>query len=168
MKESKKPKDNILASDLEALKDSHRFVRDDSYDEQHCDDWRLRLARRYYNNLYKEYGIIDLSRYKEGKFGIRWRTEGEVVAKKGHSVCASKDCSETDALKTYELPFKYVEDNEVKRELVKICLCSTCDVKLQYANASRKLETSSNLSKKRTSEAADSPLEKARKKSHKS
>lgn len=165
MKESKKPKDNILASDLEALKESHRFVRDDSYDEQHCDDWRVRMARRYYNKLYKEYGIIDLSRYKEGKYGIRWRTEAEVVTKKGQSVCASKDCNGTDALKTYELPFKYVEDSEVKRELVKICLCPTCDIKLQYVRESSKGERSS---KKRTSDIEGEPVEKSQKKHPKS
>lgn len=141
-------RDNILASDLDALKDAHRLVRDDTYDEQHCDDWRVRMARRYYNKLYKEYAIIDLTRYKEGKFGLRWRTEAEVVAKKGQKICGSKDCDNLEALCTFELPFKYMEDQVVKRELVKVCVCQDCASMLQQLNA-RTNDGESHRSKKR-------------------
>jgi protein FRA10AC1 len=90
------------------------------------------MARRYYNQLYKEFAIIDLSRYKEGKYGLRWRTEREVLNTKGQKVCGSKHCEIAEELNVYELPFKYVEDGEVKRELIKVCLCSACSAKLNY------------------------------------
>lgn len=32
--------------------------------------------------LFKEYALADMSRYKEGKIGLRWRTEREVIAGK--------------------------------------------------------------------------------------
>ena len=152
-KGGKKVKDNLLSSDLSALKEAHRLVRDDAFDEQHCDDWKVRMARRYYNKLYKEYAIIDLSRYKDGKYGLRWRTEAEVVSKKGQSVCGSKDCDLSDSLCTFELPFKYTEDSVVKRELVKICLCTTCSCKLQYSrtNTADVMPTTTSQ-KKRSSE----------------
>lgn len=42
--------------------------------------WESRLARRYYDKLFKEFAIVDLSRASEGKVGMRWRTEEEVGA----------------------------------------------------------------------------------------
>lgn len=134
----KKHTDNILPTDFEALKQAHQFVRDDETDEQHCDDWKVRMARRYYNKLYKEYAVIDLSRYTEGRYGLRWRTEKEVIKKKGQSVCASKQCEVENNLGTYEVLFKYSEDSKTKRELVKVCLCEGCAEKLKVINSARK------------------------------
>ena len=150
MTTKRKLKDNILASDLDALKDAHRLVRDDTYDEEHCDDWKVRMARRYYNKLYKEYAIIDLSRFKEGKYGLRWRTEAEVVSKKGQTVCGSKDCENARALSTFELPFKYMEDQVVKRELVKVCVCLDCTSKLLQSDV-RNIGESQKSKKRRMS-----------------
>ena len=42
--------------------------------------WQRRLAKKYYDKLFKEYALADFSRYKEGKVGFRWRTEQEVSA----------------------------------------------------------------------------------------
>lgn len=39
-----------------------RFVRSDEDDSN--DSWEVRMARRYYAKLFKEYAIADLSRYK--------------------------------------------------------------------------------------------------------
>ena len=36
---------------------------------------QVRLARRYYSKLFKEYAVADLSRHKEGRVGLRWRTQ---------------------------------------------------------------------------------------------
>lgn len=41
-----------------------RFIRDDNEDAATDDRWALRLAKRYYAKLYREYAIVDLSRYK--------------------------------------------------------------------------------------------------------
>ena len=39
-----------------------RFVR--SEEDDSSDSWEVRMARRYYAKLFKEYAIADLSRYK--------------------------------------------------------------------------------------------------------
>ena len=49
--------------------------------------WEQRLAIRYYNRLFKEYALVDLTSYKVNKIGIRWRTEKEVVDGKGQFTC---------------------------------------------------------------------------------
>jgi len=41
------------------------------------------LAKKYYDKLFKEYCIADLSRYKENKIAMRWRIEKEVQEGKG-------------------------------------------------------------------------------------
>ncbi|KAK4381047.1 protein FRA10AC1 [Sesamum angolense] len=45
--------------------------------------WEQRLVKRYYDKLFKEYCIADMSQYKTGKIGLRWRTEKEVMSGKG-------------------------------------------------------------------------------------
>jgi protein FRA10AC1 len=45
--------------------------------------WEQRIAKRYYDKLFKEYAICELKRYKEGKIAMRWRTENEVIVGKG-------------------------------------------------------------------------------------
>jgi protein FRA10AC1 len=32
------------------------------------------MAKKYYSKLYKEYALVDLSRYETGQIGCRWRT----------------------------------------------------------------------------------------------
>ena len=44
-----------------------------------------------YDKLFKEFAIADLSRYKEKKIGLRWRTEREVVCGKGISYVDQQD-----------------------------------------------------------------------------
>lgn len=52
-------------TDFDVLRDNHRFLWDD--DENEEDTWEKRFAKRYYDKLFKEYCIADLSRYKENK-----------------------------------------------------------------------------------------------------
>ena len=40
-----------------------RFIRSEE-DDAGGDAWEVRLARRYYAKLFREYAIVDLSRYK--------------------------------------------------------------------------------------------------------
>ncbi|XP_050922259.1 protein FRA10AC1 isoform X2 [Lates calcarifer] len=68
-------------TDLEVLRENHRFLWRDEDEEDMT--WEKELAKKYYDKLFKEYCIADLSRYKENKFGFRWRTENEVVSGKG-------------------------------------------------------------------------------------
>ncbi|XP_033963477.1 protein FRA10AC1 isoform X2 [Pseudochaenichthys georgianus] len=68
-------------TDHDVLRENHRFLWKDEDEEDMT--WEKELARKYYDKLFKEYCIADLSRYKENKFGFRWRTEEEVVSGKG-------------------------------------------------------------------------------------
>jgi len=115
--------------DIDVIKEHHRFL----WEESEVDDsWEVQLAKRYYDKLYKEYCIIDLSRYKENKFGMRWRIEKEVVTGKGQFVCANKKCDERKHLRTWEVNFGYVEAGVRKNALVKCRLCFECSYKLNY------------------------------------
>lgn len=58
-----------------------RFLRTEEDDAD--TSWEARIAKKYYDKLFKEYCIADLSRYKEGKVAMRWRTQKEVVEGRG-------------------------------------------------------------------------------------
>ena len=88
--------------------------------------------------LFKEYAIADLSRYKEGAVGLRWRTEAEVVSGKGQFSCGAKRCANHNDLESYEVDFKYREAGEKKQALVKLRVCPDCAGRLNYRHARRK------------------------------
>jgi protein FRA10AC1 len=69
------------------------------------------IAKKYYDKLFKEFAIIDLSRYKTGQIGMRWRTKEEVVNGKGDTICANKACSDYKDLTSWEVNFKYQEES---------------------------------------------------------
>lgn len=104
-----------VRSDMDAIRDHHRFIRADGGHVGYDASWEERLAARYYKKLVKEYAIVDLGRYKEGKVGMRWRTEAEVVSGKGQFECGSITCHRTIGLRSFEVPFVYKEDGETKR-----------------------------------------------------
>lgn len=118
------------------IKEHHRFLWKDSEDEE---SWEVQLAKRYYDKLFKEYVIIDLSRYKENKFGMRWRGETEVVTGKGQFICAAKKCDVREKLRTWEVNFGYVEHEEKKNALIKCRLCFECSYKLNYHHKKKEL-----------------------------
>lgn len=89
-------------TDLDVIRENHRFL----WSEDDVDSWEKQLAKHYYDKLFKEYCIVDLSRYKENKvthcswvldcfdfefhiliditflpqqIALRWRIEREVV-----------------------------------------------------------------------------------------
>lgn len=51
---------------------------------------------------------------------MRWRVEKEVVTGKGQFICGDKNCQEREGLRTWEVNFAYVENNEKKNALVKL------------------------------------------------
>ena len=146
----------VLKSDLDVLKESYRFIRskEDDLDESPS---VVRMARKYYSRLFKEYGIVDLSRYKEGKIGIRWRSAKEVYHGKGQFVCGEGDCDERRGLESFEVPFGYNEAGERKQALVKVRLCPKHALKLNYKRShkrkrqSRETERSRHRHKEETS-----------------
>lgn len=95
------------------------------------------MAKKYYAKLFKEYAIADLSRYKESKVGLRWRTEQEVVIGKGQFACGAKGCDERRALASYEVHFAYKEAGEHKQALVKVRLCPKHAMQLNHKQNQR-------------------------------
>ena len=55
----------IFKTDYEILKENFKFIWDKN--EKPSDSWEESFAKNYYDKLYKEYCIADLSLYKEGK-----------------------------------------------------------------------------------------------------
>ena len=112
------------------------------------------MSKKYYDKLFKEFAIADLSRYKEKKIGLRWRTEREVVCGKGHFICGSTRCDESAALESFEVNFGYIEKGTKKNALVKVRLCPDCAYKLAYTRkkSSKKRKKKKKKKKKRRSE----------------
>lgn len=52
-------------TDIDVIRENHQFLWDDDVDA--IDTWEKQFAKRYYDKLFKEYCIADLSRYKENK-----------------------------------------------------------------------------------------------------
>jgi protein FRA10AC1 len=146
----------LLPNDIEALQRNHQFVRDDEQDEKAMSrSWEVRMARKYYNRLFKEYAVGDFSRYREGKIGLRWRVEREVMNGKGQFTCGSLSCTASNNLESYEVPFRYNEGGVLKHELVKIRVCEECAVKLFYKKLESVPEKKKERPKKRKRKHSD-------------
>ncbi|XP_028554722.1 protein FRA10AC1 isoform X3 [Dendrobium catenatum] len=70
-----------VKTDHDTIKEGYRFIVSEEDDMEST--WEKRLVKRYYDKLFKEYCIADMSQYKKGKIGLRWRTEKEVISGKG-------------------------------------------------------------------------------------
>ncbi|XP_078172019.1 folate-sensitive fragile site protein isoform X2 [Carex rostrata] len=114
--------------------------------------WVKRLVKRYHDKLYKEYCIADMSAYKSGKIGLRWRTEKEVTSGKGQFICGNKKCDERDGLGSYEVNFSYVEAGEHKQALVKLVACLRCAEKLAYKRQKEKQKEEHSRKREREQE----------------
>ncbi|XP_068615438.1 protein FRA10AC1-like isoform X2 [Brachionichthys hirsutus] len=146
-------------TDHDVLRENHRFLwRDEDEDDM---TWEKELARKYYDKLFKEYCIADLSKYKENKFGFRWRIENEVISGKGQFQCGNKRCDRQEGLKSWEVNFAYVEQGEKRNALVKLRLCPECSFKLNYHH--KRKEVKAKAKTKRSAEEAREPPQKKRK-----
>jgi protein FRA10AC1 len=76
--------------------------------------------------------MIDLSNYKDGNVGCRWRSEKEVVSRRGEKTCAEVNCR-VAAASVYEMNFGYLEEGKKKNALVKVAICKECSEKLSIA-----------------------------------
>ncbi|KAI0322141.1 folate-sensitive fragile site protein Fra10Ac1, partial [Amylostereum chailletii] len=132
------------ATEFDVLKASHKFLRDDTEDQDKT-SWNDQLAQKYYSNLFREFAVCDLKHYKSGNFSLRWRTESEVLSGAGETTCGNTRCIHHQLLSgddpdrgsevslvTLELPFAYEEHGEMKSALVKVVLCSRCSKKLMW------------------------------------
>ncbi|CAH8534312.1 unnamed protein product [Schistosoma turkestanicum] len=117
-------------TDVDVIKEHGRFLWSD---EDEATSWSDRLAKKYWEKLFKEYCLIDLSRYKQNKFGMRWRLEREVISGKGQFTCGNVACAAgSERLRSWEVNFVYQERGERRNALVKIRLCPPCSEKLNY------------------------------------
>ncbi|KAI0789861.1 folate-sensitive fragile site protein Fra10Ac1-domain-containing protein [Abortiporus biennis] len=128
-------------TEFDILKEQHKFLRDEQSEEDKSLSWEEKVAKKYYDNLYREFAVCDLKHYKSGNFALRWRTEKEVISGAGETTCGNTRCpfhsSEhveelRPSLKTLELPFSYEEDGENKFALVKMVLCDKCCRKIMW------------------------------------
>lgn len=54
-------------TDLDVIRENHKFLWED---DEVADSWEKQLAKKYYDKLFKEYCICDLTRYKENKVSL--------------------------------------------------------------------------------------------------
>lgn len=127
-------------TDLDVVNQHSRFLwqQDDGNEPL---SWEERMAKRYYDRLFKEYAVADLSQHAHGRIGLRWRKESEVISGKGQFICANKSCGSTEGLSSYEVPFKYVEKGEQLEALVKVRVCPDCALRLNSKHAHRHART---------------------------
>ena len=131
-------------TDEDCVAEQHRFLWDNdeasgSTSAGSALSWEQRLAKKYHDTLYKEYALADMSRYREGAVGLRWRTETEVFDGKGQFVCGAKGCNADAELASFEVNFAYDEGGGARKNaLVKLRLCPGCAAKLNYRREQRR------------------------------
>ncbi|XP_032889472.1 protein FRA10AC1 isoform X1 [Amblyraja radiata] len=142
-------------TDLDVIKENHRFLwtNDDEADM----NWEKTLAKKYYDKLFREYCIADLSQYKHNKIGFRWRIDKEVISGKGQFGCGNKYCDVKEGLKSWEVNFGYMEHGEKRNALVKLRVCNVCSRKLNYHHRRKEVKAAKRKSKE---EHHDAPAEK--------
>ncbi|ETW19127.1 hypothetical protein PFFVO_01983 [Plasmodium falciparum Vietnam Oak-Knoll (FVO)] len=75
-------------------------------------------------------------------------TEEEIIKGKGHVICSSKKCNNTD-LNTYEFLFQYIEQGIKKETNVKVRACMDCAYKLHYRKINKYLKKKEKEKKKK-------------------
>jgi len=134
-------------SDIDVVRDNHRFLWDEDSGEDLT--WEQRLAKKYWQKLYHEYWITDLTFYQTNKIAMRFQTETEVKSGKGQFVCGAKKCQEREKLRTWEVNFAYDEQGRKKNALVKLRLCPECSYKLNYHHKRKEVTKGGKESRKR-------------------
>eukprot|EP00917_Polyrhabdina_sp_WS-2016_P004543 GHVP01010429.1.p1 GENE.GHVP01010429.1~~GHVP01010429.1.p1 ORF type:complete len:247 (-),score=54.32 GHVP01010429.1:22-762(-) len=118
-----------VKTDKQILREESEFIRDSSSDKERSKDYAVRIARSYYDRLYKEYAVVNLTFASQKNIGLRWRTSQEVIKGKGQFMCGNIECSKKRGLCTFEVDFCYEEKGKQKQCLVKVRLCQDCGVK---------------------------------------
>ncbi|KAF9203633.1 hypothetical protein BGZ49_006198 [Haplosporangium sp. Z 27] len=142
---------------------NHRFLRSEDDDQDLT--WEKRIAKKYYDKLYKEYALVELKYYKEGRIAMRWRNESELFRGKGQFTCGNLRCDNSDGLQSWEVNFGYMEQGEKKNALVKIRLCEKCSIKLNYKKKQKRAISDHNESKSSSSKTYKSSERKRRRRS---
>ncbi|KAJ8325847.1 hypothetical protein O5D80_006033 [Batrachochytrium dendrobatidis] len=132
-------------TEADILKQHHKFLRSNQDDAEST--WETRIAKKYYDKLFKEYCLAEMSLYKEGKIAMRWRSQKEVTCGKGQFECGNLKCASKEDLKSWEVNFAYMENREQKNALVKLRLCADCTYKLHYRKIKRQREEEKQAAK---------------------
>lgn len=132
-------------NDFQILQENHKFL----WDTEKPKSWEEEIAKKYYDKLFKEYCIADLTKFERKKIALRWRIESEVKSGKGQFICGSKHCSDKELLTSWEVNFAYSENEEKKNALVKIRLCPDCSIKLNMVKAASKVSKKKSKKKKK-------------------
>nr|CAD2171131.1 unnamed protein product [Meloidogyne enterolobii] len=106
-------------NDFDIIRENHRFLWSDTEMTEAEANWGARLAKRYYDKLFKEYCVVDLTKYKQNVYAMRWRTEKELFSGKGQFECGNKYCKSREQLSSWEVNFAYTEHGVKKNALVK-------------------------------------------------
>ncbi|KAG0131049.1 folate-sensitive fragile site protein Fra10Ac1-domain-containing protein [Tuber indicum] len=144
-------------NERDILEDHHQFIRTD----EEADTEEKRIAKSYYDKLFKEFAMVELARWREKQIAMRWRTKQEVLDGKGQFSCANLSCrnhrstldenpDEEGGLRSVELNFEYAERGEKKHALVTARVCEECADKLRYVQRGDK-------SKRKRSRGSRSP-----------
>lgn len=162
-------------SELEVLQKNHRFIRDEDEDQVAARTWEEQLSLSWYNKLFREYALCDLTQYKSGGVALRWRTEQEVLDRIGELTCGALECRHHQPVYTprdddhdtesplvpreltpYQLNFRYEEGGQVKQALVKVVLCSRCSRKLTWKKDREKEKLRERQEDRSTTDNAES------------
>ncbi|KAF9934114.1 hypothetical protein FBU30_003395 [Linnemannia zychae] len=125
-------------TERDILVENHRFLRSETDDQDLT--WEKRIAKKYYDKLFKEYALVELKYFKEGRIAMRWRNQNEVIRGKGQFTCGNLKCDESKGLESWEVNFGYVEQGEKKNALVKVRLCERCSYKLNYKSTHKRAD----------------------------
>ncbi|XP_071866775.1 protein FRA10AC1 homolog [Bombus fervidus] len=142
-------------TDYDVIRENHRFLWGQDNEPE---TWGARLAKKYYDKLFKEYCIADLTYYKQNKVALRWRTEKEVIVGKGQFECGNKKCKEKEGLKSWEVNFGYIEHGQKKNALVKLRLCPECSIRLNYRSQKREAKKHKTLKRLGTNNETPSSM----------
>ncbi|TKY68135.1 FRA10AC1 protein [Spatholobus suberectus] len=110
-----------IKTDQDTLREGYRFIRSEEDDMN--PSWEQRLVKRYYDKLFKEYCLADMSQYKSGK---------------ASSYVVTSIAMRKIGLASYEVNFCYLEAGENKQALVKLVTCERCACKLNYKRQKEK------------------------------
>jgi len=121
-------------TDQDAFRKKLRFIRKDDEGGADEDDRLTKAAKAFEGELFADFALADLSRYRNQQIGLRWRTARECQSGKGENSCGALDCAATDQLSRLELPFTYREGTDTSKTmtLVKVTLCPSCAEKATF------------------------------------
>uniref|UniRef100_A0A1I8BX66 Protein FRA10AC1 homolog n=1 Tax=Meloidogyne hapla TaxID=6305 RepID=A0A1I8BX66_MELHA len=151
-------------NDFDIIRENHRFLWSDAGMTEAEADWGARLAKRYYDKLFKEYCIVDLTKYKQNVYAMRWRIEKELFSGKGQFECGNKYCKSREELSSWEVNFAYTEHGVRKNALVKVRLCPECSTKLNFHNQKRLIKKEKKELKSKIKSEKDEEKEEKRRK----